>query len=322
MSSDTSESQVRTSHVISYLPGVGETYQLNSHVYSLAGAPTPVMKMDVWQSSGQTFNSESKTLCLEGVPDTGASKSVISLDTVNNNGFNYNRDRTVNIFTCSGELLECEGVIVFSLNYQGQKLSIECLVSSSLTNLFLVSLKDLIALGVVSADFPQVQRGSHVRNVAAVAEDEQVQGPFRALLNEFHDVFEYRNDGALKTIKGPKMHIHLKNVEGIRPVKCLTARRIPVHLQDAAREEVQSLVRQGVITKMDEATEWVLPSMFIQKSNKTLRLVTNFKKLNQYVERPVHPFPSASDISGRIPFGSKYFVKLDALKGYYQIPLD
>ena len=314
--------QERSSHVISYLPEVGETFQLNTHVYSLAGAPTPVMKIDVWQSGSQTFNSESQTTCLEGVPDTGATKSVISLDTVIKSGFNYNRDLTIDIRTCSEELLECEGVIVLSLSYQGQKLSIECLVSSSLTNLFLISLKDLIALGVVSADFPQVQKGSHVRRVAAVADDDHVQGPFRALLSEFHDVFEHRNDGALKTIKGPKMHIQLKNVEGMRPIKCLTAKRVPVHLEEEAKKEIQSLVKQGVIIKMDEATEWISPSFFIVKPSGSLRLVTNFRRLNQYVERPVHPFPSASDISGRIPFGSKYFVKFDALKGYYQIPLD
>ena len=53
-----------------------------------------------------------------------------------------------------------------------------------------------------------------------------------------------------------------------------------------------------------------------------LRLVTNFQQLNEHVERPVHPFPSAKDIISNIPADSQYFAKLDAVHGYFQIPLD
>ena len=50
-------------------------------------------------------------------------------------------------------------------------------------------------------------------------------------------------------------------------------------------------------------------------------MVTNFTKLNQYVQRPVHPFPTAQDIIKRNPCGTKYFCKMDAVQGYHQIPL-
>ena len=53
-----------------------------------------------------------------------------------------------------------------------------------------------------------------------------------------------------------------------------------------------------------------------------MRLVTDFTCLNRCVKRPVHPFPSAADIAKGIPSTAKYFCKLDALKGYHQVPLD
>ena len=53
-----------------------------------------------------------------------------------------------------------------------------------------------------------------------------------------------------------------------------------------------------------------------------MHLVTDYTKLNQYVVRPVHPFPSVSDILQSIPASTACFAKLDATHGYLQIPLD
>ena len=53
-----------------------------------------------------------------------------------------------------------------------------------------------------------------------------------------------------------------------------------------------------------------------------MRLVTDYTKLNSYVDRPVHPFPSVLDILQSIPSEAKFFAKFDAVNGYFQIPLD
>ena len=50
--------------------------------------------------------------------------------------------------------------------------------------------------------------------------------------------------------------------------------------------------------------------------------MTDYTKLNQYVVRPVHPFPSVFDITQSIPAWAACFAKLDAMHGYFQIPLD
>ena len=49
---------------------------------------------------------------------------------------------------------------------------------------------------------------------------------------------------------------------------------------------------------------------------------TDYTKLNQYVVRPVHLFPSVADIIQSIPASAACFAKLDATHGYFQIPLD
>merc|ERR1712074_276983 len=49
--------------------------------------------------------------------------------------------------------------------------------------------------------------------------------------------------------------------------------------------------------------------------------VTDFTWLNKYVLRPVHPFPSASEIRQAVPPNQKYFAKLDCVWGYFQLAL-
>ena len=55
---------------------------------------------------------------------------------------------------------------------------------------------------------------------------------------------------------------------------------------------------------------------------KRVRLVTDYIKLNKYVVRPVHPFPSVADIIQSIPASSTCFAKLDATHGCFQLPLN
>ena len=58
----------------------------------------------------------------------------------------------------------------------------------------------------------------------------------------------------------------------------------------------------------------------VQPNN--VRMVTDFTKLNLHVERPVHPFPSVDDIVKAIPPSAKFFAKMDAVHGYFQLALD
>ena len=53
-----------------------------------------------------------------------------------------------------------------------------------------------------------------------------------------------------------------------------------------------------------------------------VRMVTDYSKINEFVKRPVHPFSSAADIVRSIPAGTRFFAKMDAIHGYFQLALD
>ena len=86
---------------------------------------------------------------------------------------------------------------------------------------------------------------------------------------------------------------------------------------------VSDLINARVILPVSEQTEWFAPAFFVPKADgKKVRLVTDYTKLNRYVKRPVHPFPSVKEIIQSIPAGTRYFVKMVAVQGYFQLALD
>ena len=62
--------------------------------------------------------------------------------------------------------------------------------------------------------------------------------------------------------------------------------------------------------------------LYGKPDGKSVRMVTDFTRLNSFVQRPVHPFACVSEILQTIPASAKYFAKMDAVNGYFQIALD
>ncbi len=97
----------------------------------------------------------------------------------------------------------------------------------------------------------------------------------------------------------------------------------PYPPSEEADKAIDNLIKDGIIEKVDEPSEWISPAMFVPKSDtKAVRLVTDFTNLNRFIERPIHPFSTPAEITQSIPADAKWFAKLDAVKGYFQIELD
>ena len=95
------------------------------------------------------------------------------------------------------------------------------------------------------------------------------------------------------------MHIHLRRyLPGYKPLKVSTARRTPLHYKKEAEKLIKNLEASGVIVKVDanKRVEWCSPGFFVPKPNGGVRLVTDYKQINKFIDRPVHPFPSCKDV--------------------------
>ena len=74
--------------------------------------------------------------------------------------------------------------------------------------------------------------------------------------------------------------------------------------------------------RCDTPSAWCLPGFFVVKGDGKLVRLFDYTKLNSFVDRPVHPFPSVIDILQSIPSTAQIFAKFDVVNGYFQISLD
>ena len=190
-------------------------------------------------------------------------------------------------------------------------------VASNVDEAILISWHDLKALGVIGQDFPAAVTDTSMthrcRKVGAALDLEQ-------LLDKYKDVV---SDTLKETpMKGPPMKIVLK--PNAVPKNVSIARQVPRAYREEFFKVIQQLIEKKIITKLgdSEPTEWCSHGFAVPKTPPKVRLVTDYKYLNEWVLRPVHPFPAVKDIVKCIPADAKVFAKMDAVHGYFQLALD
>lgn len=132
------------------------------------------------------------------------------------------------------------------------------------------------------------------------------------MTTEFKDVFE--GIGCLPVTY--KIQLREDAVPVIHP-----ARKVPIALQDRLKTELNRLTELGIVKKIEEPTEWVSSLVIVEKANGDLRLCLDPKELNEYIMREHYHIPTRSEVTNDMA-GAKYFSKLDATSGFWQIPLD
>ena len=117
------------------------------------------------------------------------------------------------------------------------------------TSLNRISLSDLSILLPFDSDLvffnTELHCCSSTTNDAQITDDELLR---QHLLEEFHDVFESQ-----PPMKGEQLNIVLK--ENAAPCCVSKSQPIPIAYQQALRNELDELLREGVITPATEATE-------------------------------------------------------------------
>ena len=146
------------------------------------------------------------------------------------------------------------------------------LVASDLNHSALISWQDLQKLRVIPASFPAMEA------VAQCFKDLKTQ-----TLSAFPSVFSNTLDN-----------------------KPMCAQRMRIYLKDKSVPYRVSAHGQYLSVSRSPQTRIFLSTLL------RVCLVTDYTKLNQYVIRPVHPFPSVSNIIQSIPASAICFAKLDA----------
>ncbi len=112
--------------------------------------------------------------------------------------------------------------------------------------------------------------------------------------------------------------IHLK--EGVEPKihppwKCLIA------IHPLVKAELDKMVTLGVITIVDEPTDWVSSLAYAQKASGIIHLCLDPRDLNKWIWYDHHCVLTVEEIAHEFA-GLKFFTKLDAKWGYWSQLLD
>ena len=95
---------------------------------------------------------------------------------------------------------------------------------------------------------------------------------------------------------------------------------IPHHNLAAFKRRYENMVEQDVLEPAEPA-QWCAPTFGVPKQNGTIRIVTDFRRLNVAVKRRPYPLPIIPDLLRKYS-GYKYFTKLDMTMMFYTFELD
>ena len=108
-------------------------------------------------------------------------------------------------------------------------------------------------------------------------------------------------------------------------------RKVPVHLETAFKEEIESLVKQGILEEVKEHTDWVNSHVIVENDTgnhhspnhtvkKKLRICLDPRDLNEALEREPYHTSSVDEISAKLQ-GMNVFTIVDFKKGYWMVVL-
>uniref|UniRef100_A0A8C7Z7B9 ribonuclease H n=1 Tax=Oryzias sinensis TaxID=183150 RepID=A0A8C7Z7B9_9TELE len=86
------------------------------------------------------------------------------------------------------------------------------------------------------------------------------------------------------------------------------------------KEEIDRMEKMGVITKVEDPTEWCAGMVVVPKKSGAVRICVDFTNMNQAVRREKFILPSVEHTLGMLA-GATVFSKLDANMGFWQVPL-
>ncbi|UYV80839.1 ASB3, partial [Cordylochernes scorpioides] len=127
---------------------------------------------------------------------------------------------------------------------------------------------------------------------------------------EFHQLFN--GDGCLKNFE-----YRAEFTKGDHKLEIKPPRRIPLKIKDEVKKQLDLMEKSKVIKRMEEPTP-VSSHMVVVKQGGKYRICIDPSDLNKILLRRHYPLRTIEDIASNIK-NSKYFTKLDFIKGFWQL---
>ena len=148
-------------------------------------------------------------------------------------------------------------------------------------------------------------------------------------LNLLSRVCSVESDTAKIVADHPKLFDGLGSLEGeyrielkpeAEPFALSAPRRVAITLMAKVKAELEEMERSGIISRVDQPTDWCSGMVVVPKSDGRVRICVDLSKLNESVKRNRHILPSVKQSLAQLG-GATVFSKLDANSGFWQVKL-
>ncbi|XP_059049470.1 uncharacterized protein K02A2.6-like [Achroia grisella] len=228
--------------------------------------------------------------------DTGAQANVLRADNLPELGGDIHNLLITNskLTTYTGTPINCLGKTVLDCKYNGNVHKLEFFIVDCERACNIIGLQSSAQLKIINPEYSMGQVSC-----------EQV------VMTDYKELFV--GLGCMKE----EYDIKLK--ENVSPV-VHASRRVPLAIQPRLKKKLEELERIGVISKVQNPTEWVNSLVIVYKPNGDLRLCIDPKDLNEAIQRQHFELPTFDEISSKLS-GANIFSTLDIKNGFWNIKL-
>ncbi|XP_055613887.1 uncharacterized protein K02A2.6-like [Uranotaenia lowii] len=244
-------------------------------------------------------------VCVRFEIDTGSPVSIINTKCYDNlfADVRLRRSRLSLVSYCDSDI-HVRGVLDVEVQYMGVK---------SILPLYVVDSNKHPLLGrewlrVLAIDWNTMLRvPDTVKSVSVSDSASQLEQIFRKYATVFED--------SIGKISSVQAKLHLQ--PNAHPV-FLRARKIPFNMQKTVDAELNRLVAEGVLSKV-EHSNWATPIVPVKKSENRVRVCGDYKQtVNPQLKVDQHPLPTIDELFASFAGGSK-FSKIDLVQAYLQM---
>jgi hypothetical protein len=164
---------------------------------------------------------------------------------------------------------------------------------------------------ILDADYSKVDLEDYVTSLNHLTLNEQT-----SLLNTLRQ-FPTLFGGGLGKHNIYPVRLELK--EGSKPYHAKPF-AVPQAYLTTTKKEIERFEKLGIWKRVNDSP-WTAASFIQPKKTGDVRVLTDFRKLNEWIVRRPHPLPKISDLLQRLE-GFRYATAIDLSMGYYHIPLD
>ena len=133
-------------------------------------------------------------------------------------------------------------------------------------------------------------------------------------MKDYPDVFPEELPG---TLPDRDIEFLIELLPGTGPISRRTY-RMPANDLEEIKKQIKELLEKGYIRP--SSSPWRAPVLLVEKKDGSLRMVVDYRGLNEVTIKNKYPLPMINDLFDQL-HGAKVFSKIDLRSGYHQLKI-